>query len=276
MQLVKRSRCDHSDAMKLKGTGRILFWPGGSLWMGLARGGSELHAHHAIQIAFGIEAPIRLRKSSDEQWTDYSGAIIGADVPHEYMATGRLVANLFLEPESTMGRRLIERFGLTCVTALDAEIAGTLIQPLSFLFWDDASDADLIEETLRIFRALSGLGAPQTPTDPRVVRVIDWVHAHIDEPLTLGAAAGLAHLSESRFRHLFVAETGIAFRPYVLWARVKRAIEIGFDGVSWTDAAMGANFADQAHLTRTCRRMFGLSPSALTPRPAGLLPFSAE
>ena len=37
------------------------------------------------------------------------------------------------------------------------------------------------------------------------------------------------------------------------------------------DAAMGANFADQAHLTRTCRRMFGLVPSALSPRQASQL-----
>jgi len=262
--------------MKLKGIGRILFWPGGSLWMGLARGGSELHAHHAIQIAFGIEAPIKLRTSSDEQWTEYTGAMIGPDVAHEYMATGHLVANLFLEPESAIGRRLIKRFDLACVTRLDTEMADTLIRPLSGLFRADADDAVLMEETLRIFRELSGVDAPHTPADPRVARVIDWVHAHIDEPLPLRAAAGLAHLSESRFRHLFVAETGIAFRPYVLWARVKRAVEIGFGGVSWTDAAMGANFADQAHLTRTCRRMFGLSPSALTPRPTGLMPLSAE
>lgn len=95
--------------------------------------------------------------------------------------------------------------------------------------------------------------------------MIDWIYAHIDEPLTLSAAANHIHLSESRLRHLFVAETGVAFRPFVLWARVKRAIELGFSCTSWTDAAMGANFADQAHLTRTCRRMFGIVPSALSP-----------
>lgn len=96
--------------MKLKGTGRIIFWPGGSLWIGRAQGGSDLHAHHAIQIAFGIDAPISLRADTKDTWTPYAGAVIGPDVAHEYLASGSLVANLFLEPESHTGRSLLERF----------------------------------------------------------------------------------------------------------------------------------------------------------------------
>ncbi len=256
--------------MKLKGTGRIIFWPGGSLWMGTAQGGSELHAHHAIQIAFGIETPICLRTEAPGGWTDYFGVIIGPDVAHEYRAAGGLVANLFLEPESRLGRRLLDRFG-GAVSPLDPQSARSMLAPLVRLFAEDAGDEALMQETMQIFGDLAGLAPPSRPTDPRILRIIDWIYAHIDEPLTLGAAAGLACLSESRLRHLFVAETGVAFRPFVLWARAKRAVEIGFGGVSWTEAAMGANFADQAHLTRTCRRMFGLVPSALSPGSAAAL-----
>jgi AraC-like DNA-binding protein len=34
-------------------------------------------------------------------------------------------------------------------------------------------------------------------------------------------------------------------------------------GQSWTAAAHDAGFADSAHLSRTCRRMFGFAPAAL-------------
>jgi AraC-like DNA-binding protein len=34
---------------------------------------------------------------------------------------------------------------------------------------------------------------------------------------------------------------------------------------SWTDAAQLAGFADSAHLSRTCRRMFGIAPTMLVP-----------
>ena len=76
-----------------------------------------------------------------------------------------------------------------------------------------------------------------------------------------GVAA--AALSPSRFRHLFVQETGAAFRAYVLWLRLNVAIECSMAGGSWTAAAHEAGFADSAHLTRTFKRMFGMNPATL-------------
>jgi hypothetical protein len=38
------------------------------------------------------------------------------------------------------------------------------------------------------------------------------------------------------------------------------SLSIGFSGGSWPEAAHAANFADSTHLTRTCRRKFGLAP----------------
>ena len=79
----------------------------------------------------------------------------------------------------------------------------------------------------------------------------------------MNEAAGIANLSPSRFRHLFVAQTGVSFRAYLLWARVETAVAAAMAGKSWTAAAHDAGFADSAHLSRTCRRMFGIAPAAL-------------
>jgi AraC-like DNA-binding protein len=81
--------------------------------------------------------------------------------------------------------------------------------------------------------------------------------------MSLAQAARVAHLSPSRFRHLFVSQTGISFRAYLLWARVSAAMGAGMAGMSWTEAAQAWGFADSAHLSRTCRRMFGIAPSML-------------
>jgi len=37
----------------------------------------------------------------------------------------------------------------------------------------------------------------------------------------------------------------------------------GMAGPSWTAAAQDAGFADSAHFSRTCRRMFGIAPAML-------------
>jgi AraC-like DNA-binding protein len=81
--------------------------------------------------------------------------------------------------------------------------------------------------------------------------------------LTLEEVAGEAFLSPSRFRHLFVEETGMGLRPYILWRRFVSVWDRLMAGDSLSSAAHHAGFADAAHLTRTCRRMFGFPPSAL-------------
>lgn len=40
------------------------------------------------------------------------------------------------------------------------------------------------------------------------------------------------------------------------------SLSIGFSSGSWPQAAHAANFADSTHLTRTCRRKFGLAPTS--------------
>jgi AraC-like DNA-binding protein len=50
----------------------------------------------------------------------------------------------------------------------------------------------------------------------------------------------------------------------VLWLRLRIAITRVQAGDDLTVAAHAAGFADSAHLTRTCRDMFGLPPSLLS------------
>lgn len=90
-----------------------------------------------------------------------------------------------------------------------------------------------------------------------------YAAGHLDAPLSLPEAASAACLSPSRARHLFVAQTGLPFRAYVLWLRIQRAVQLYAAGASLTDAAHEAGFADSAHLSRTFRRTFGLPAAAL-------------
>ena len=105
------------------------------------------------------------------------------------------------------------------------------------------------------------LVAPQT--DPRITSALAWMRAHLATPIRLQDVAAAVHLSPGRFRHLFVAQAGTSFRAWLLWARAEHAIAAANRGMSWTAAAQEAGFADAAHFTRTCRRVFGIAPTML-------------
>jgi AraC-like DNA-binding protein len=62
---------------------------------------------------------------------------------------------------------------------------------------------------------------------------------------------------------LFVEQTGLPFRTYLLWLRLSRALEGAAAGAPLTQAAHEAGFADSAHFSRTFKRMFGIAPTAL-------------
>jgi AraC family transcriptional regulator len=104
------------------------------------------------------------------------------------------------------------------------------------------------------------------PSDPRVAKLIAWVAPRLDEAVSLSDAATFIGLSPGRARHLFVQQTGIPFRRYLLWLRLIRAVEIYAGGAHLTEAARSAGFADSAHLSRTFRHMFGIPAGSLHPK----------
>lgn len=246
-------------AMKVSGVGRVIFWGGGNLWIGLAVDAIDSHAHHAIQVAVGFNGPVEFRGSSRDEWMSFPrGALVRPGAQHEFRAPGQRVANFLYEPETPIGRALLEQFPSGDFVPLDTEV-----RALASAFEADAPDEAIVAEGMTFLAGLAHTTVPRRSADTRIARVVDWIAQHVDEQLSLGDAARVAGLSDGRFRHLFVAETGVAFRPYVLWTRLNRALELGFGGTSWTEAAHATNFADSAHLTRTCRRMYGLYPTSL-------------
>ncbi|MFI7006314.1 helix-turn-helix domain-containing protein [Streptomyces sp. NPDC050145] len=110
----------------------------------------------------------------------------------------------------------------------------------------------------------------------RLAHVLDYVHTHLGEPITLDTLARLAGVSPSHFSRVFRASTGHSPHQYLLRKRLDRARAALLD----TDTpiaviAEACGFADQSHLTRTMRRHLGLTPRALratAPRAGGVGP----
>jgi len=245
------------------GIGHCITWDGACLLMSRATGVTPMHAHYATQIAFGSEHGIRFRPTDRVEWSDYAGVVISSRQPHTMDATHvPFNAVLFIEPETREGRALSERYQ-SGINPLETEAIASVAAAL-FAAWHDERSIEAIKSAAEdVVRALTGGIDPAIVSDDRILRAVSYINSHLGDSLTLEEVAGEAFLSPSRFRHLFVEETGMALRPYILWRRFLHVWDLIMSGSSLSAAAHAAGFADAAHLTRTSRRMFGFPPSAL-------------
>jgi transcriptional regulator GlxA family with amidase domain len=100
--------------------------------------------------------------------------------------------------------------------------------------------------------------------DPRITWIVDFMHRHLSEPLTVATLAARVNLSRSRFTALFVARTGVAPARYLHRARLRRArllVERSFLSVKEITTLVGYN--DLSHFERDFRREHGVAPTAL-------------
>jgi AraC family transcriptional regulator len=247
----------------IAGVGRVYFWSGGSLWIGRDAGRGQPHSHHAIQITLALEGSFLLREREGDAWSEFRGAAVLPHCRHQFDGCGTSIAQIFVEPETAPGRAVLQRFEGSSLSALPVETLDEMASLLHARHHAAGSEETLIAAGQDALAMLAGSVAPAAIADPRVAKAIAHIQARLGGPLRLGDAAAAVHLSPSRFRHLFIEQTGSNFRAYVLWLRLNVAIRAAMAGQSWTAAAHEAGFADSAHLSRTFRGMFGIAPAML-------------
>jgi AraC-like DNA-binding protein len=258
---------------KVVGDVQLFLWNGGCIFIGSTVGTFAVHAHQAIQITFGVSGELRLRPSDRDPWTSYRLAVIPSRQPHAFDATGvSLGVVLFVEPETREGRALTELYLRDGIASLDDETMAPPIAELFAAFLERRGDEAIAAASRRVVRTLTRGVEPLVVSDERILRAVSYINTHLDQQITLNDVASDACLSPGRFRHLFVEQTGMGLRPYVLWRRFMHVWELIMAGASLSHAAHEAGFADSAHLTRTSQRMIGVAPSLfrVSPEPAAL------
>lgn len=248
----------------MAGIGHFFAWDGGCILIGRHTGAVPPHSHQAIQIVFGLDAPIKLRGREDDEWIEYPLAIIPSRQPHALDATTPSYgAVILVEPETRVGRALTELYLNDGIASVGDDSLASLIPSLFSCWLAQPSASAVVQVVWAILRSLTRGVQPSVITDARIERAVAHINANLSETLTLDDVAKEAYLSPSRFRHLFVEQAGMGLRPYILWRRFLKVWELLMAGESLSMAAHEAGFADAAHLTRTSRRMFGLAPSAI-------------
>jgi AraC family transcriptional regulator len=232
--------------------------------IGQAHAATGIHSHYATQLSFGETDGICFRPDEASAWTPYDGTVISTRQPHAMDAsTVSTSATLLIEQETPAGRALEKRFGTNGISAVSRVELGEAGASLFTTWRKHQSGEETAAAARRVLNAIGGSGEAVAISDERVLRAVAYINRNLSGPLTLESVAKEAFLSPTRFRHVFVEQTGTALRPYVLWRRFLRAWSLVREGASLSTAAHEAGFADAAHLTRTSQKMFGFAPSAL-------------
>jgi AraC-like DNA-binding protein len=100
-------------------------------------------------------------------------------------------------------------------------------------------------------------------TDYRILQCLKYVNGNIHHrQLTLAEIADHVHLSPSRLTHLFKEKVGTSLQKYIIWTRLKYAVDQFINqSMTLTQAAVAAGFYDSAHFSKHFKEFFGLKPS---------------
>lgn len=119
--------------------------------------------------------------------------------------------------------------------------------------------------------AASTADLPDADSEPlsALQRVLDYMHEHLCETVTVPMLASIAGCSASHLAATFRRSMGESPHRYLVRLRVERARMLLMDGSSPAQAAALAGFYDHSHLSRRMRQVLGMSPAAVKARDAG-------
>jgi AraC-like DNA-binding protein len=220
---------------------------------------SAAHRHHSVQLVMALQGTLLVRGRPGDEWMKCGAFLVRPDAVHEVDARDTTVLIAFVDAESELGAALCERIHDDILRIRPSQVArwraalGPAPSEARVERW-------VRNQLLRRRRAVK--------IHPGVSRVLGYLRESlaVADDVSLDRLAGISGLSRSRFMHVFTESVGVPVRPYILWLRVQQAACELMIGASVTMAAQNAGFADAAHLTRTFRRMLGLTPSDLALR----------
>jgi len=237
----------------------IYAWPERFLYLGPSTSTSQ-HRNHAATWLMAHDSKLKVTLSSGET-LENEVVYVPSETKFATEESSALIAALYWEPESASFHQAAAQFDMATPRAFVCQHIKA--HELAKLYDASMSLVDADELLAKMFGLTTLGGAVAAASDRRIVEALGFLRAFPERYDSIDALAGRVHLSSSRFAHLFKEQVGVPVRRYVLWQKMRRALDLAMAGDSLTTAALSAGFADSAHLSRTVRAIMGVAPEFL-------------
>ncbi len=208
---------------------------------------NDLHQNVAYLIILGTTEDVIVVDKLGARHTA-PAILIKPMVEHSVVESPSTACHIFLAPYSTLAVNLGKQFGKSDIVELPADM-------LPFHSQMTGPELCGILDDL--------VGGIDPKLDPRLsAMLVDLDKAPIKS--TLAEISADYELSPSRLRVLAKEQIGVSLSNLLLWRKLVKALEVLATGSNLSEAAQAGGFSDQAHFSRTTRKMFGITPQSTT------------
>ena len=204
---------------------------------------NSLHAHASIQLSVAQTGSLRILDAYGRLHT--APGMITRPGSRHILQPAQAVTLVHIEPHLPLANTLLAAAGEAGTSPLAPAITESLRQAVSL------NDCVV---------TLTQLAPPRNPVlDPRIAQALDWL-AGTTASDAIAQAAAMCGVSDSRLRTLARESLGTSLSQWLAWRKLEASGRAMMAGAPLAESAYAGGFADQAHFTRTMRKVFGITP----------------
>lgn len=220
------------------------------------------HRHYCYKIAVSLDNSVNcwIRQSPH---IAIKGFIVNQRQVHKCASPEGPVLSTLIEPESTWGKKIKVLLGDRDFVEFEEILDPATISDIVPSDYAELSNESLGHHIEHLVCQLTGTHPDDvSAVDERIEELVRFISKNLTQKITRDDLSDITFLSYERTRHLFVEEMGIPLSRYILWQKLRRALdEIINERRTFSEVSIRYGFVDQSHFNRMFKRVFGFSPS---------------
>jgi len=234
-------------------------------------GSPSVRTMGSVMIYVATEGKIRIAVGGGD-WEVCEMAVVHPYLPHQLLSDAPMINLIKIEAETTDLRNLSPLLAKS--GAVDAPWFVERVRVRRRELCQGGGVRDLA--TLDFDRFFFDEPMPQRVLDRRIEQVVQMVKRDPSAPSSAETCAEAAHLSFSRFLHLFKQEMGVPFRTFRTWKRARSVLHHVHSRGNLAHVALDAGYPDSTHFSHCIKQVYGLQPKQIFAGSRKLVVYAGE